>query len=82
MSFTGPWREQAACRGSDPELFFPATDSDWGAPAPTTSHTARALCQRCPVRADCLEAALDSDTYGVWGGTTRSQRRALRRSLR
>jgi hypothetical protein len=35
-------------------------------------------CLACPVRASCLSYALAADErHGVWGGTTRPQRRAL-----
>ena len=38
------------------------------------------MCQGCPVRLECLADALDSRTeFGVWGGLTERERRALRR---
>ena len=41
---------------------------------------ARAVCQGCPVRLDCLADALDSRAdFGVWGGMTERERRALLR---
>jgi WhiB family transcriptional regulator, redox-sensing transcriptional regulator len=41
---------------------------------------ARALCADCPVRQECLEAALtDTDLMGLWGGTTETERREIRR---
>jgi WhiB family transcriptional regulator, redox-sensing transcriptional regulator len=39
-----------------------------------------ALCESCAVRAECLAAALaDPNLLGLWGGTTGTERRALRR---
>ncbi|EGX60135.1 hypothetical protein SZN_09441 [Streptomyces zinciresistens K42] len=39
---------------------------------------ARAVCQSCPVRAECLHDALVQDTpNGLWGGLTHAERRAL-----
>jgi WhiB family redox-sensing transcriptional regulator len=39
---------------------------------------ARALCSRCPVRAECLQNALDHPfTGGIWGGTTESERERM-----
>ncbi len=70
-----PWRTRAACDGTDPELFF-AGDT-------ASVEAARALCAGCPVRAQCLEAALDlGEMHGVWGGMAEGQRRRLIRSQR
>ncbi|HVB26442.1 MAG TPA: WhiB family transcriptional regulator [Mycobacteriales bacterium] len=65
------WRTDGLCLRQDPELFFPNSAED---PAP-----ALAVCARCPVRAPCLAAALDSgEPDGVWGGTTPEERRPMR----
>lgn len=73
------WREQAACRTADPELFFTSAS---GAAAQTHHRQAKAVCVRCPVVADCLAFALDRGLdYGVFGGLTAEERRALRRHL-
>jgi WhiB family redox-sensing transcriptional regulator len=41
---------------------------------------AKMVCQRCPVIAECLAEALDNRTeFGVWGGMTERERRALLR---
>jgi WhiB family redox-sensing transcriptional regulator len=62
------WTEQAACRGLDPELFFPH-----GA-----SQEARRVCARCPVRVDCLDYAVaHRERYGIWGGRSERERRRL-----
>ncbi len=67
-----PWAAYAACRGVDPDIFFPAEGDDGAA--------AVKICQGCPVQAACLEWALDSRVrYGVWGGTTEGDRRRLSR---
>jgi WhiB family redox-sensing transcriptional regulator len=71
------WRQRAACRDQDPELFFPVSDMGPGA---RQTEQAKAVCARCPVRAECLEYALDNALdHGIYGGTTESERRALRR---
>jgi WhiB family redox-sensing transcriptional regulator len=37
--------------------------------------TAKALCSQCPVIADCLFYAITTkERYGIWGGTTPSER--------
>ena len=75
-SMTG-WAARGACRHSDPELFFPVTTAG---PAAGQVALAKAVCARCPVRALCLEFALDSgQAFGVWGGTTGEERRLIRR---
>ncbi len=49
------------CRSNDPELFF--------AESPADVELAKALCQGCPVRAQCLAGALERrEPWGVWGG--------------
>ena len=49
------------CRIYDPELFF--------AEKPEDVEFAKALCQTCPVRVQCLAGALARrEPWGVWGG--------------
>ena len=50
------WRELADCRGSDLDL--------WYSTAAASIDTARGYCHGCPVRALCLEDALDAE-YGL-----------------
>jgi len=72
------WAELAACKDEDSELFFPVSDVGPGA---RQTAQAKAVCARCPVRAECLGYALDSGLdYGVFGGTTADERRRLARS--
>lgn len=72
MEAPEPWQVRALCAQTDPEAFFPGQ----GEPAAA----AKAVCMRCPVRAECLAYALERDEYGVWGGLSERQRRALKRS--
>jgi WhiB family transcriptional regulator, redox-sensing transcriptional regulator len=72
------WRSLSACRDTDPELFFPL--SSWG-PGQVQIASAKAICAHCEVRSDCLRFALSSgQEFGVWGGTSEDERRALRRA--
>ncbi|MFF3171311.1 WhiB family transcriptional regulator [Streptomyces sp. NPDC057900] len=74
------WRERAACREEDPDLFFPIGATG---PALVQTEEAKAVCHGCPVRAECLRWALENgqDT-GVWGGLGETERRALKRRSR
>lgn len=77
------WRADAVCKGADPDLFHP-TESGRGTRQdnPYTEQIAQAMamCDRCPVRAQCLGYALKHRIkMGVWGGKTASQRDQLLR---
>ena len=68
------WYEYAACRGENPELFFPVGTS--GLAAQQLSQ-AKTVCGRCAVRSVCLEwAVLAGINDGVWGGQSEDERRA------
>jgi WhiB family redox-sensing transcriptional regulator len=69
------WRQKGACRGLDPEIFYPVSDDDAG--------TAKAVCDTCVVREACLEYALSNREHdGVWGGATERERRRIVRQRR
>ena len=69
------WRQRAACRGVDPDIFYPASDED--------AEAAKAVCGQCPVRQPCLEYALaNRERDGVWGGATERERRRILRQRR
>ena len=71
------WRELAACRDSDPSLFFPIGTTG---PAVDQIEVARAICAQCSVREECLNYALETNQEaGVWGGYAEDDRRRLRK---
>ena len=74
------WRLRASCSDVDTNLFFPiGLTGD----AIEQTNLAKSMCQTCPVQRQCLEFALRSNQdYGVWGGCTEDERRAIRRSRR
>lgn len=77
MSSAFDWRAKAACRDKDPELFFPVGNT--GA-AYQQIEEAKAVCRTCKVIDACLKCALDTNQdYGVWGGLSEDERRALKR---
>ncbi len=67
------WTTNARCRGLTPAEFFP--EESLG-----VDHAA-SICSDCPVRAECLNYALDHHIkHGIWGGTSQRERqRILRR---
>jgi len=71
------WREQSACRDTDPDLFFPVGTTG---PAIEQIENAKAVCRVCDVQKNCLEFALiTNQDSGIWGGTSEEERRAIRR---
>jgi WhiB family transcriptional regulator, redox-sensing transcriptional regulator len=69
------WRDSAACRDADPELFFPLTES--GRSLVQISQ-ARQICRVCLVQRACLMWALQhAMDEGIWGGSTGTERRAI-----
>ena len=66
------WVQRAACVGRDDVNFFLDDDTDGG------YGPALALCRTCVVVEPCLAAAVGRrEQFGVWGGTTPSQRKKL-----
>lgn len=66
------WQARGLCAQTDPEAFFP----DKGG----STREAKRVCQRCPVRGECLEYALANDErFGVWGGLSERERRKLKK---
>ncbi|OEJ42860.1 WhiB family transcriptional regulator [Streptomyces agglomeratus] len=70
-SSSAQWSEGAACRSSHREDLF--ADA-------ARQNRAKTVCSGCPVRIACLAEALDNRIeFGVWGGMTERERRALLR---
>lgn len=71
------WRQWAACRGLDPDLFYPF-ESDVEA-----VEDAKRVCSQCLAQAACLEYALSiREPEGIWGGATAQERRRIIRQRR
>ena len=65
------WRSASRCRTSDAEDLFVTGRKQ---------REARRFCRVCPVRTECLAHALDQRIeFGIWGGMTERERRALLR---
>lgn len=70
-----PWRDDAACASMGLERFFLRAGLNRAA---SEVQETLAICQSCPVQAECLEYALRHRiTQGVWGGTLPSDRANL-----
>lgn len=89
------WTDDAACTGKT-ELFFhehhepDTTRRGRGGLTRTQKDAAtkavadaKAICQECPVRPECLERAITTgETHGIWGGCDEHELRALTRARR
>ncbi len=74
------WMLEGACSNLDSDLFFPVGSS---MKAMKKSLEAKAICNECPVKLDCLEYALNTNQdSGIWGGTTEDERKSIRREYR
>lgn len=67
------WEADRSCVGVHPNTFYRHTDTqkDW-----------KRYCDRCPVRLECLAAALyGREHYGIWGGMNEHERERISRRL-
>jgi len=66
------WMSRGSCRGLDTGIFFPELGQN--------ATEAREICGACPVKISCMQYAVVNNLKdGVWGGTTPTERRVLRR---
>ena len=81
IAVTLPSFPDAACKGTDPALWFdPETEGRQA--RQRREAQAREICSGCPSRVPCLEFALDQpDQHGFWGGVTEEGRKHLRRRM-
>ena len=64
------WIDKVACKPEQMDLFFSELKSKVA--------KAKAICDTCPVKAQCLEFALsDEIEFGIFGGVTPSERKAM-----
>lgn len=63
------------CMDADPELFFPESPED----IYHNSRKAKEICNQCAFKTPCLDYALTVDVVGIWAGTTKTDRRRLRK---
>jgi WhiB family transcriptional regulator, redox-sensing transcriptional regulator len=66
-----PWQDLALCSQTDPQAFFPEQGG--------STRSAKRICGRCEVKAECLDYALAHDErHGIWGGLTDRERQKLK----
>ena len=65
------WIKDAACRGMDPNIFFPERG------ASTDISLAKETCAECPVKEQCREYG-EMERFGFWGGVSARGRAKLR----
>lgn len=64
------WMADGLCADRPPSLFFPSDG--------VGVDVARKVCADCPVKAQCLEYAIENRIdHGVWGGTSERERRRI-----
>ncbi|HUR78688.1 MAG TPA: WhiB family transcriptional regulator [Acidimicrobiales bacterium] len=69
------WMSIGKCREVHPAVFFPSDG--------VGVDVARKLCFDCPVKAPCLEYAIQNRIdHGVWGGASERERRRIIRQRR
>ncbi len=70
------WKHDALCRGEQRRYFFPPSWSERRDEKERRERQAKALCQQCPVRSDCLDFAISTnESFGIWGGLNELERR-------
>ncbi|MDF3308804.1 WhiB family transcriptional regulator [Rhodococcus sp. T2V] len=67
------WQRRASCRGTDTEVFF-SLDGERGRVRAQREHTAKLICQDCPVLTECHAHALTAESHGIWGGMSETER--------
>jgi WhiB family redox-sensing transcriptional regulator len=69
------WIDKGLCRGADPDLFYPERGE--------STREAKSVCAICPVKRECLEYGVSNvEKFGIWGGASERERRAIRRRRR
>jgi WhiB family redox-sensing transcriptional regulator len=68
------WELSAACVGTDTSAFYPQ-DGERGRSRRTREAKAKAVCNSCPVIAECLRWAIaTNEPWGLWGGMSSDER--------
>jgi hypothetical protein len=81
------------CYNLDPDIFFPELEIEYDKndkPLRPTKEAeaeylqkvdkAKAICNKCQFVSDCLEYALKTNAYGIWGATSEQDRRRIKKA--
>lgn len=69
----------ALCAEIDPELWFPSLEKGRVQSSYEAAGYAKSVCARCPLALACLTTAVrNKEEYGIWGGSTPRERKALK----
>ncbi len=72
------WQQRGLCRAEDSTVFFPPSHFEHKPEREAREAKAKAICERCPVRVECLDWALTvREPHGVWGGRSEIERKHL-----
>ena len=72
------WQIKAACRGPQAAVFFPPSTFERKDEKDEREARAKAICQGCSVRKECLDYAIRiREPHGIWGGLNEFERKQL-----
>jgi WhiB family transcriptional regulator, redox-sensing transcriptional regulator len=72
------WQQHGLCRAEDSNVFFAPAHFEHKPEREAREARAKAICARCPVRAECLDWALETrEPFGVWGGYSETERKQI-----
>jgi len=72
------WQFKAACRGPQSSVFFPPSHVERKEEKTSREVRAKAICDQCMVRAECLDYAIRiREPHGIWGGMNEVERKIL-----
>lgn len=72
------WQALGLCRAVDSSIFFPPSHFEHKPEREAREKRAKAICNECPVRSECLEWALSTrEPHGVWGGFAEGERKQM-----
>jgi WhiB family transcriptional regulator, redox-sensing transcriptional regulator len=75
------WQRAARCRGDAGRDFYAPFGGERKRDRVVRELRAKAVCESCPVRVQCLDHAVrNGERYGVWGGLTSDERLPSRQS--
>tara|TARA_B100000959_G_C14477447_1_gene417744 strand:+ start:203 stop:460 length:258 start_codon:yes stop_codon:yes gene_type:complete len=72
------WQYDAMCRQHSSNLFFPPATFEKKEDREKRELKAKAVCNGCPVRTECLDEAKEiAEPFGIWGGQNEVERKRI-----